>query len=127
MVVACDTVLLAEGPDLPLVCVPQAPVQARARPPTSSAGAMATVCPSSGVAMLTRTALMAVMKRSAVSGHALGVGLFRAMGGGACGRSVGFRQGTLGWEGLKEGGWIFGLKDGFAGQQVSGVLVGRWC
>lgn len=32
-----------------------------------------------------------------------------------------------GGRGLKEGGWIFGLKDGFAGQQVSGVLVGRWC
>ena len=42
---------------------------------------------------------MAVMKKSVVSGHALGVGLFRAMGGGACGRGVGFRPGTLGWAG----------------------------
>ena len=99
MVAACDTVLLAEGPDLPLVCVPQALAQARARPPTSSAGAMAVACPSSGVVMLTRTVLMAVMKKSVVSGHALGVGLFRAMGGGACGRGVGFRPGTLGWAG----------------------------
>lgn len=54
-----------------------------------------------------------------MSGHALGVlsGPWEEV---LCGRSVGFRQGTLGWE-AQEGGWIFGLKDGFAGQQVSGV------
>lgn len=30
------------------------------------------MCPSSGIAMVTRTALMAVTRRSAVSGHTLG-------------------------------------------------------
>lgn len=50
-------------------------MQARARPPISSAGPVVSVCPSNGAAMLTRIALMAVMRWNAVRATAWGQGL----------------------------------------------------
>lgn len=52
-------------------------MQARVRPPISSAGPVVSVCPSNGAAMLTRIALMAVMRWNAVLSHAPRMGSAR--------------------------------------------------
>lgn len=57
---------------LSLLYISQVPAQVHARPPTSSAASQATACPSPGIVMVTGTAPMAAMRRSAVSGHFLG-------------------------------------------------------
>ena len=55
-----------------------------------------------------------------------GGGAFQGHGRRCLWKGCGFQAGNSGVGGASRVGWIFGLKGGFAGQQVSGVLVGRW-